>query len=548
MEFLSKKLTFNLIILILGMAISSFVINPLQKSFIPKIDLAVIASIDAGSNFEVYINQNFATPLRTRITTKNKTKYLFSNVPYPIWYLRLDPTDKQGSKITIYEIQLLSSGKVIQKLTGAELEKWGSSGLKTISSNLEKGEISYVTVSRDPLIVGGGVKIGEDIIEDSIGYFIAQYLPILLFASCLCVVLLGGKFRHLGSSIILMILAIRYLCEPLAKSLLKLDLFPPEKATYAVGYALYIGHSKANETIAFVITLLIAALVGVAIQFSLRHIKTTNNSDCPPLTMISRDFSFYFILIVMGVFFVGAFPQIFEANRILQLGQHAADNFDMNNISTWQYLFLNGYLPYRDYWFPYGGLYDQLDSFAPSLIRNFFHCFIVFTALLVSIYQILGRRRSATIAVLILLGILIETNVFIGTRRYFLALSAFLCFVALRLSKAEKNYLLYSVYGFYLGWIFTTETAQLIYTFPGVAIYLLGEWINNWPNINFRIEIKRAAILLGSLFIVIAAYVTLLYINGQLPGFIDFNNNIRYMAAGSSVPANFSQWLLFDAI
>ena len=150
-------------------------------------------------------------------------------------------------------------------------------------------------------------------------------------------------------------------------------------------------------------------------------------------------------------------------------------HWDGNNLMTWGYWTANGYLPFRDFWYPYGGLflYDMPWPAGPSL----------FWATSVARYAVFAfalmlsspRRWSVLVAAAALLAA--ETSgLNFSVHRYMLAANVVLAFVAAR-RWDFSGIIPRLTLGTALVMALVLEPAQLVYAVPAVAAIVLVDMI-----------------------------------------------------------------------
>jgi hypothetical protein len=99
----------------------------------------------------------------------------------------------------------------------------------------------------------------------------------------------------------------------------------------------------------------------------------------------------------VALFAAGALPTAAAMHAGELTVQHAT-HFDAQNFLMWQYLYAHGSLPWRDYWFPYSGMYNQLAPLYPELAFRWGHLVLLFAVLVGTGFVALGRSKVAVLA------------------------------------------------------------------------------------------------------------------------------------------------------
>src|SRR5204863_378526 len=73
--------------------------------------------------------------------------------------------------------------------------------------------------------------------------------------------------------------------------------------------------------------------------------------------------------------------------------------WDTGNGLLWTYLFQSGWLPYRDFWYPYGGIIWSSSVFPWNFILANGYCALVLITSLLSFYLITDRSLARALAI-----------------------------------------------------------------------------------------------------------------------------------------------------
>lgn len=526
--------------LLLGFLAERELFFPLRGALEQKSDLAVTASIESGTLIEIFLNGQFDRSFTAHIQPGRMATYLFHDVPSSISFIRLDVTDSGNAHVAVKDISLISNGAVAGSIQASELKKWSSNQLVKDSAHQEDDVATFVTESNDPYLYSGGLTLAapDESRPFSIREFVLQHLD-LLVAGLACLILIASR---IGLTIFLPAVALlgitSYAVRKVAWHCLQLHVGTPQ-ISQAVGNAGFHGYVKLPEQLAFTAGLAAIICSGLALGLLFRRWNADSTSEAtlahqPP-------FSLWKVLSVIALFVVLDFPNLATA-RVAFLHTELSDSgFDWANVFAWDFLYHYGFLPFRDYWFPYGGDYSQMGTAPTSLWFTYIVQCVLFSALFVSLYEICNRRVLVALAVLLPAGILIHMSVLQGTKRYFAALGAVLGFCALWKAKPRGMFPA-AVFGAYLGWVFAREPNQLIYAAPALGVIGLFFLLEPHHNRRFRRRVAQLITIASVFLVAVALNCSLLFIRGQLPEFLAFYAHMSAMGAAVSIPAPIIEW------
>lgn len=316
-----------------------------------------------------------------------------------------------------------------------------------------------------------------------------------------------------------------------------------QSASFAVGAANYAGYSKPLEV---KITLALLALsAGVALIFILADLAFVRKQTSPRLSenIPEKPVSLIFIFPLAVAVILAGYPDIKGTLDSIPAMTHLLD-WDGSCVFVWEYQYLNGQLPYKDFWYPYQGIIDR--GFLPlGALRAFAQKASVHILLFISIYLLAGKNRAHTIMILGSLWILSLFgifNVFAWNSRYGISLNIMLLFATLIKTNASRKW--YILFGLYMGLVSTILAEQLVYSAPALivlaALYLLIE--ESRPN--KIIMAKNTGIAIATMLFCTAIYLAVMAHRGQLANFMDFYlTDTPIASVYSSVPGDINSWV-----
>jgi len=226
--------------------------------------------------------------------------------------------------------------------------------------------------------------------------------------------------------------------------------------------------------------------------------------------------------------------------------QEFPTGWDNGNVLLWQYLFQTGSLPYRDFWYPYGGLILVSVPFPWGFIFNAAYSALVLILSLLSFYLITNRHLGRGLAIFAIWFGLAHQNMF-PVIRYTIMVPFLVSYVC---AASEKKRLGLAHVVFWISAAASILGDMVTAVYGGLLMVLVFalDAIQNWPA--FKLDIAgrmKREIAVPALFV--ALYLLVLALNGQIPGFVRFYMALGGVAqyAGSAAPIDdYFQWKPFN--
>lgn len=539
----SLKLALAILIgCLVGFLAEKFWLLPLQALFDREYDLVVDASIESGKFIEVFVNNEFDHSYRDNIVPGEPHRYVFHKVPGHISAIRLDITDSAETKATLKGIQLVSEGKPIAEVAANEMLHWGANQLEVSPAVDASGQLSVRSTLNDPFIYSTALALNASSDSASRLSLLAVHAGWFIIAAALLYLLSTSAGRQAVLPVLLLCGATRYLNHALGAYIGSLHFGTPD-VSGAVGQAAYIGYPKQPEQLALAVTFVVSCLVGLALGLGTAWVQP--ELELAESKQRSNLKSGYFVLAALLVFAVGNFPPLLEARSQFASASQSLSGYDWGNVFTWDYLYLYGFIPLRDYWFPYGADYNQLGLAPESLWSVYLVQLVLFSAILASLVVLCERQSILSIAVLLCLGLMIENGDVTGTKRYLGAVALVLATAAC-LKRKPRSSLPFCGLGVLAAWLFYREANQLVYTAPAIGLLILWSKFDASSREDWVRERKRLCLALGTFGILVGLQLFELHHNGQLPGFIGLYLHMGAMSTSVSIPAPFWEWFSFS--
>ncbi len=459
--------------IIWGLACGVLVLlNVMQRAAPPEPATIVMdMRASAGSRAHVYVNRSGEPIVAPLSSTGERRSYSFPAGTDDITYLRLDPTNTAGAEVTLYSLEVRDSEGTARRYDAEALCHWTRSNAVALPA--DDGGCRISSVGAPPVFAVTDSIILRHKRPRWLGRVAAaaqsgSLVDAVAGGGFLLLLLVGltdprGRWHLplavvIGTSGVLLLLACR--------SWLDGWLNPIE---VAVGRASYFGLSNKSGQMASFLAAGAAAVLAwgaAAIARPPAPASDGGENDRRP----GREQSAVVATLLMVALVLLYAPDL----RAIGLGiaAHTFDpQWDSNNIVYWSYLTSRGFLPSRDFWYPYAGFYLTMEPLPGGALLYWVYSGFIYSAFAWCVHA-LCRGRWAVAAVAVLLLIAGEhSGVLSNTGRYLLAVVVVLSFYAI---DRERRGISATLCLFWVACPLTLffEPAQLVYAFPAVLLKL----------------------------------------------------------------------------
>lgn len=496
-------------------------------------EIVVDAEISSGSLLEIYLNGSGENIVQPRVA--GRSAYKFTHVPFEVHQIRLDFTEIPDATVKFYSIVAQKKDKELFRISGTEL--FASLEARQARIEMEGESVKITSLGNDPIIV----------LKKSVAYSPGSkgiWIWLSTYAMELATILALAGLLFLGSRwidpLLLHTMAV-VLCTCAAGYFLAPHRFEAgyQDVSTAIGYSSFLGYQKNSEFFTYKLVLLAVLLISVAFGFLSRRVGA-----CLPelVERVQPPVNFFKLLVCALVpsifFFVQFFPPVHY--YLVSLTSNALNfGYDAMNGYTWAALRLQGYLPHRDYWFPYGGFDRAMFDIPFNQFRWHLHWTLVLFVTCLTSFLLLSRKLVPYLLCVISLfcfQILGYLNAF---SRYGMGLTVITTFVSVVfICPGIVSGLLM---GAYFAYVATMELNQLIYSAPGILILAVLGWQQASKDRSLFIRTILAS--LSSFIPILTLWIFQLYRNDQLTGLINFYSRGGSIFLSSSVPSDIYQWL-----
>lgn len=512
--------------------------------------ISVDMKTGGGHIIQVYVNDVMKPPFEQPIIPGERHRYVFNGILDDIDQLRLDPTDAAAVDVVIYSLEIRDAKGLLYRYDGTGLAKWTRYHARVLDSRDEA--FHFISTDGDPIMVVADKhalrrtvplalsKIfaafkNADLMHD----FIAPALLIIMLACSL-----SDRERRLHLPLTMMVVVSSFLL--MSATIRSVHTMDP--VSTAVGHSSFVGIStRAGElaTVTAVLGALILAIIARALHIFIKgrrgatEVEETADEDIGHRRLSKQKYAVF--ALVIAFIALAFYPRIYIASEYLLTAPKIFAGWDADLATYWSYLGFKGYLPYRDFWYPYAGRY--IFSFPLPFGPALYWCYQIalYFGLFFTLYKTLGERfwRAFIATAVAMIAELTGTG-FMNGDRYLLSITLFLSYVAL--NRTEKCITLeLIVFWLMCGISFFFEPAQTVYGGAAIAVIVgldilqrrPGSW-NAWTNR-----------LLREFAVPIAAIAMMLLwfgLNGQLSGMATLFLRAGDSAAYSSIPSDVS-WL-----
>ena len=509
--------------------------------------------INRGTLVELFLNDLQLDPYRQLAVPGQRHVYRYEKLPHEITLLRFDPTEQADARIVIYSITVKSGNQVFRKYGPSEIKNWTLLNLSTPKE--EAGALVMTDATDDPILwtspalrlPGAGVAKLATLVDDSDG-------PFLLAMAAFLLVLLTRASTRAGRLQAVQIAVACCVGFPIVWLVNKLALLPPP-VTVTVGYASYNGYAKTNDILAGVLMMLVSIGLGYGCATWVDRGPAEPEEPKPEENVSGRASKRSYIWLTHAAVIVLAFlfflPNLLEILQSMSRIAYRNDSWDAANTLLWGALINKGLLPYRDFWYPYGGFYVQLQRFPAGHIWGILHCTVIVWFLFLGLLRITGRRLIDTLMIFGVILVPLLLGIMGGWHRYLMPIDVVLLYAAIcDVPRLEwKSHLPFAALA---GYVCFSEPPQLVCAACGILVHTGLTALSRFrgPSLRERAAeglrvLKQRLVLVGVPMLAGAAVCALIYAsNGMLSGIWDFEKSVADVGDYSAVPSEIAHWLL----
>ncbi len=535
-------------VLVLFAAVLTFVAATVLPRLFPPNTVTVNVDMKAslGSQIHLYINDLSRPPLVLAIVEGQRHTYTFSGLPAEdIKLFRLDPVDAVPADVDLYSVDIRDSRGIVRHFAGADFGSWQNFNEKVLP--MQDGAYHFTCITVPSVMYAGGHiplrRTAPVLVNEFFAAIQSPDLPndiwalgLVLFVACaFC-----DRERVLHLPLAAAILAASFLAmSATLRSVHSLD-----PVNLAVGRASFMGISTKASEMATLVAVLIACLLALAFKLLADNLQRRGliqephlsaNSDVAPAGPFRR---FAIPFLVSALLSLLTCPDLLGVAQSMKTALFTPQ-WDANNFTYWTYLIHLGYLPYRDFWYPYSGLYTFEEQLPWGPLISWCYRVALYSVLFYSFYKLLRRRVSLALFVTLVMLVGDWTWMFPNAYRYLLAIAVFLAYLVIERVRPSPASL--TVFWFACGLAFFIEPMQLVSAAAAIAAVVTFDL---WQNRSRSVAYWRARALREALvpLVLVSLILFCFALKGQLAGLAQLYLHAGDSAAYGAIPTDIS-WL-----
>ena len=483
-----------------------------------------------SGNVHVYIN-NFSSPHMFQVKENENKIIVVDNLTQDIKLLRIDPPKTLNNIVEIKNLFFKNKNEIFHKIKPEKVITWGKKDIKFTNTN--SNQLEFQVIGNDPYFLTGE-KIAIDTefkIVNILLDMVNKYKPGSLLISLLCLFFLSAEFFRINYSykIVISILFIMSSCYLIFNFILSFNFgFSPVHTT--IGRAVYNGLSNSPNLLSIFMSLIVVLLVSFFIRIRTNQLIFSQ-------TKMENNVNFNQRTTAIFVLFISAFL-LLTPNLLLIVQTSISNGFskdwDSNNINTWKYMINDGLLPFKDFWYPYGGRSIFYINSPYGDIFLWIYKTLIYGSLGTSLYILFQRKLYIYIIIISILIYGEETKLFWGASRYLLSFTVCLSYLCINSSHNffSTQRLLFWINGCM---VLFFEPTLIIYSAPAILFIII---LDCFVIKNTYLALKKLFVDFFPLLIFTLIILFFAESNGFLLNLIEFYINIKDQAIISSEPAN----------
>lgn len=427
--------------------------NPAAQ-FAVRVDLEV----DGGSAVQLYVN-DYSEPMRRPIVAGRQT-YVFATHRNPITLVRLDPTDATGVRIRLHGIEIVApDGRALARYAPSAIEQWISQGLTPVDAST--GVLTSQSTNHYPFLIGQVPPVSAALAPGLRAALASRlrsepWLPCVLLLPLLSLM----EIRPMRPWLVRLaaVAGVLAIGPSIFRAAADID-WGPTPAVVAISRAAFVGASLPTTQMAIAAGFAAAGLVGLIVALWRRAAE--------PAARTPAHVSLWFVGVIWILAVLVTAPDLASTVAWFKSVRYSP-HWDSDNLLTWTYWSGTGHLPFREFWFPYGGqfLFDRPWPDGPFLAWvAAAGRYAVFASALA-----LGseRQRGAALLAAVALLAVDSSGMHLQAPRYLMGANIVLAYIA-AMRSGFRDRIALSTLAIALVMALVFESVQLLYAGPAIA-------------------------------------------------------------------------------
>jgi hypothetical protein len=377
-----QLIIFILITLFLSSLIKYLLNN--EDTIKPTIELK-LSTTKYINQYELYINSLQKSPEIINGIQKSGIFTVTKQIDESINFLRIDFGDTKNNLIKIYDFNVFYKDQNY-KIDPVKIELWKTNDLEIVDIN--KSFIEYRSIGNDPFIYTHlDIKfenfnnnkfslILDRYFNEEVRLVLMKYLLVFML-----IITLSNIFRYdLKSNLSLFAGII---------TAISVFTFMPQFPLTG-DFSTSIGRASYNDgffSISVVTKTYASLFIGCLIIYLGRYIYKPSFEYIYNIKSGTKVTPFICILLVVLFFVVDL-----EYEKQLYLSASLSNDWDGSNINYWTYLINLGKIPFKDFWYPYSGMFLTELKFPYGIIVSALNKIFIYSSLIYLFYQVVCRK------------------------------------------------------------------------------------------------------------------------------------------------------------
>lgn len=503
--------------------------------------VVVDMEVSAGGRVELFLNDLSRPPLTQRLEQGRRAQYAFPVAAEDISLIRLDPTDDPSAAVRIHSLEVTANGRRLARFDPPALLQWQRSGFEpTVADDV----LAFTAATSDPVLSSQQV-IPVPALPWWRRLVRAGVLERPVLVACLGLPLLAlAAVRGRRRQAILLIACAAMASIPFGFAVGAGDGFEPPAVEVALSRAAFLGLSAGPARAAVGVGLLLAGLAALIAGVATRG-RAPHALPATPGRERATAALFIAATAAIAALLAPDLPGTLASFRTHTYYPH----WDSDNINYWAFLAARGDLPFRDYWYTYGGqyLFDLNWPLGPALRWVFEVALyaVMLGALLIAAPQ---RRVGAVLAVA---GLIAAERIGLTplSTRYLLGIDLIAVYLAIAsASSVRVTHVALALVAMTIGVV--VEVVQLAYAAPAIAAACVVDLACTRPRSveAWKAALRAPIVLVASGTAVLLVVALLLASSGQLSGAVEFYRTLGEAVEYVTFPTTFDGlgWRVLD--
>ncbi len=508
-----------------------------------EVQVLMDMEVTAGRTIAVFFNDLTRPPAVATPELGLRRTYSFTFTREDLLYLRLDPTDAAGAIVKLYGVEVIHKGRSVRRWTPADLRQWLGANFVSIDDPLA---LVLKTTTDDPMITTSErVGLGDNGGLASLGRkALINHPYALLFVLLPLFVLSKREHRGVNLALVAIVLgAVPFITREFHSWVLG-----REALDKAISRAMFHGTSaRGNQLVA-----LLAVGLAVTLSIAATLLSRLNGWSDAPTADVPQEPGFnpnrgwlvvwWLLLALMLAPDLGTIVAGLQSRTYLP-------NWDQDLLAYWSHAVNQGSLPFRDFWYPYGGQFLFELSWPAGPLARWCVDILLFGTLSTSLWLLARGRRAGALAVVAVVILAERVGLVYTLNRYLLAPNLVLAYLAAAHASRITPRLV-TLVAVATALVLVFEPLQVLSAIMAITvIWLLEAWRRRPVSRGLLRATLKTPLLFGSIgFAVLSLTAIAMAWSGQLRGALAFYSDVANTTEYVTLPTPLAglSWRVLD--